>query len=671
MPKVIKTYDFDGGLNSESDARDLKGQVAGAYNVMFDTPGRIRSMGQLEAVPAYTGTSLVLHTAAFKTVAGYGLLSIGVDYPMTTSTPVYSPRNTVIIAHAPSSGNQQVGFLDSSGADVYAFATLGTTPSAKVVYYYVDGALRACDANFGANNSFAWYGHIHRTDYDNVILTGSSTKFERVLHEWHADTWLVGGGLGLAPPTAGLVSISSFAGDAGSSATLIVDADLQRYASLGTPKLFVALTSGLTPNYACHIVSQAASPSTNLNTDNLGTTWDGKSFYISPPAGNGFTLALASPVTSGTWTADALEFASSYVYEGDQESPLFAMNGTFTPTVNKALTIVVSITKEYTERVKGGRIYYRNSGSSDKWKLLADVDLGRGIRKDLTDQFSPDAGTVNATGAWVAPIYTGAAGASSNIYAYASIVAIDPSLVTHESINGFSQDVSTLAIHAKWFALGNTRAWAGNIRTTNAAGTAMYYGDRIMYTPPGKYDTWPPSNYIDIGIDDGDAYTAGQVYADRLLAFKDNKLYIINVAQGADTAWYLESEHYGCGVKFPAATFKCDLGILWVNRNGCYWYDGEQIRNLLEGVVDGKMERVISRSAWTTFVSDTAIIGYDPQRRQIVVLGNANTNTGLVYVFDIATRTWSAGDRFAAPSNAKYTNFAIYDNQLILGEYTA
>jgi hypothetical protein len=242
-------------------------------------------------------------------------------------------------------------------------------------------------------------------------------------------------------------------------------------------------------------------------------------------------------------------------------------------------------------------------------------------------------------------------------------------MVTYESINGVSEDVTTLSIQAKWFATGNTRAWAGSIKTVNAAGDTAYYGDRIMYTPPGKYDTWPPDNYVDVGKNDGHPSTAGQLYADRLLDFRDDKLYIINVAQGADTAWFLESEHDGLGVKIPAATFKCDLGIVWANRNGCYLYDGEQIHRLTEHEENGKMVPTISRSTWASFITDNAIVGYDPQRRQVVVLGNAATNTGLIYVFDMATRTWSAGDRFAIPASGYFTNFAIYDNQLVIGRY--
>jgi hypothetical protein len=281
----------------------------------------------------------------------------------------------------------------------------------------------------------------------------------------------------------------------------------------------------------------------------------------------------------------------------------------------------------------------------------------------------------NTYTAWTTFVRPGSGGAPSNVYGYCRVpfayADFSTQLETYESLTGISQDVTTLSIQAKWFETGNTRAWAGGIKTVNAAGSTVYHGDRIMYTPPGKYDTWPPENYIDVGKQNGKPCKAGRIYADRLLDFREDILYIINVAQGADTAWYLESEHPGLGVKTPGATFACDIGILWANRNGCYWYDGERVNNLLEEVQDGKLVRTLSRSAWKTFVTDNAVVGYDPQRRQVVVLNDASqTQNTTTYIFDMATRTWAYGTRFSRNiGTGSFTNFAIYDNELVIGDY--
>lgn len=40
------------------------------------------------------------------------------------------------------------------------------------------------------------------------------------------------------------------------------------------------------------------------------------------------------------------------------------------------------------------------------------------------------------------------------------------------------------------------------------------------------------------------------------------------------------------GVSHPAATCKTDFGIAWVNKLGCYLYDGQKVHNLLEKKVD-------------------------------------------------------------------------------------
>ena len=46
--------------------------------------------------------------------------------------------------------------------------------------------------------------------------------------------------------------------------------------------------------------------------------------------------------------------------------------------------------------------------------------------------------------------------------------------------------------------------------------------DRIMYTPPNKYETFPRSFFIDVVKGDADEYTALATYGDRLFAFKKN-----------------------------------------------------------------------------------------------------------------------------------------------------
>ena len=79
----------------------------------------------------------------------------------------------------------------------------------------------------------------------------------------------------------------------------------------------------------------------------------------------------------------------------------------------------------------------------------------------------------------------------------------------------------------------------------------------------------------------------------------------------------LESTHKHKGVSNPAAICKTDYGIAWANEHGCYLYDGRKVVDLLE---KGGIQR-IKESVWASFVaSDGVMVGYFPQKRQIIVV---------------------------------------------------
>ena len=83
--------------------------------------------------------------------------------------------------------------------------------------------------------------------------------------------------------------------------------------------------------------------------------------------------------------------------------------------------------------------------------------------------------------------------------------------------------------------------------------------------------TWSPGSYVDI-----------ESFADRLLAFKENSVQIVNVASATDTGWFLVENLKYHGIRHPAASTKTEYGIVWINDGGCYLYDGRRVRNLID-----------------------------------------------------------------------------------------
>ena len=140
-----------------------------------------------------------------------------------------------------------------------------------------------------------------------------------------------------------------------------------------------------------------------------------------------------------------------------------------------------------------------------------------------------------------------------------------------------------------------------------------------------------------------------ETYADRILQFKKTKLQLINISKEIE---FLEDTFMHKGVSHTAATCKTDFGIAWVNRQGCYLYDGQKITNLLEK----QGRQIIKESDWDSFTTDNSIIGYVPKKRQLIVLKDCTaTSDGDIYLLDIVTQSWVKG-------NSKFADAEIQTN---------
>ena len=107
----------------------------------------------------------------------------------------------------------------------------------------------------------------------------------------------------------------------------------------------------------------------------------------------------------------------------------------------------------------------------------------------------------------------------------------------------------------------NRRVFVANIQYTTDGGNLQNFGDKIRYSQINKFQTFPEFNFLDIGVNDGEDFVKLESYADRLLAYKNRTLYIINIGGGSDTQWFLESEHKNMGVDFHEAVVKTDLEL--------------------------------------------------------------------------------------------------------------
>jgi|9_EtaG_2_1085328.scaffolds.fasta_scaffold00040_58 hypothetical protein len=355
-------------------------------------------------------------------------------------------------------------------------------------------------------------------------------------------------------------------------------------------------------------------------------------------------------VTGGGWEAGSYEFCHTVVDLQDNETlPQTPKSDLFAITSGAYFTGVKFRIKDagtWRMNEKGVRVYTRKKDGNGRWILFLDVDYQRGVRKNLFEDYQ-------------------ALSQVDTLYHENSTAfdIVNPSLDTYESINGYSQDEESIDIGTgnatgtaggfKAATVCARRAWVANVKKNGEV-----YDDRIYYSPVNRFATFPDSYYLDIGISDGDSFTALHSLGNRLLAFKQKKLYVINVSSSSDAGWYLEAEYDGMGCIFQNAVSKTPFGVCWVNRNGVYIFDGQSAPKELTLRLDDNL--------WQSGqeLSDALLkpsIAYEPKYKQLYVLQDSamTSNSGVdtedkIFCYDFATQGWTTR---ACVGSADVSNF--------------
>ena len=118
-----------------------------------------------------------------------------------------------------------------------------------------------------------------------------------------------------------------------------------------------------------------------------------------------------------------------------------------------------------------------------------------------------------------------------------------------------------------------------------------------------------------------------------MLAFKQKKLYIINVSSTSDAGWFLEAEYDGMGCRQQESVCKTPFGVCWVNDDGVYVFSGSSAPTELSLFLDD--------ATWRTNQSTkNPAIGYNNKYKQLNVVQDAAADTD-VFVYDFATKGWT------------------------------
>ena len=230
------------------------------------------------------------------------------------------------------------------------------------------------------------------------------------------------------------------------------------------------------------------------------------------------------------------------------------------------------------KRIEGARIYFKKSGDTERF-LLAEISLVDGVKGALDSTFIP----------WdvaAAPVYDLAADivfdAPPEVYTYASLNGYYANEVYVKSPDAASNGAgpAPIPVRYKTVVVGSS----GIVFIGNVKFDGKHMPDSMMFSMPGKPGVFPKFNRFDSPSSDGSPIMALASFRDKILQFKQNGMYVINVSN--PNQFYAEASFRDCGVFNPCQVFTTSFGVIFANKNGCYIYDGQKVTSLTDGKFD-------------------------------------------------------------------------------------
>jgi len=391
----------------------------------------------------------------------------------------------------------------------------------------------------------------------------------------------------------------------------------------------------------------------NFNYGSVASTetavgWAGRIFKAGVSSVNIFNEESnlnVSDFSIGSNTATSAETEESNINEGEA------------PNVDIYVGYNV-INDDYKKELK----YYLKDTESDIWYLQFYIDIEKNKVYSTTSNFSASGINDTANKCFKFSIPRSKMLNFNEIDSYEAETLIPQELA--------EKSIEELVCDYKAAVVANNRLYVGNIRQNS-----IIYPDRMIKSPIGKYNILPSSNFIDVAINDGDEITALEYYKDRILQFKNKKVFAINVSGDFE---FLEDTFDNVGISKPCQVTKTPFGIVWANKQGCFVYDGQKLTNLIEGKLGTEsFQSAITNNYW--YVGDSPNIAYVQKTKKLIITSDSEDwpITARVdgYIYDFTSQAWTfTHKQFAANAqptstlsqSGNYSNFVKDNNGDIL-----
>ena len=411
-----------------------------------------------------------------------------------------------------------------------------------------------------------------------------------------------------------------------------------------------------------------------FDTDGKGIKIRADEAVTTTPAAKKMEIRIETDGT-GTWGgagAEKFAFYATAVYDDDSETLpehqfTFSSGGQKYLSFNQQkLKMTVHATPGAVDaeanyiakfRVKEFNIYWSSEkdGYGEK-NLLATINFKNGLEREDGGE---TLGWVQSSGAGV-KISDG-----SNAFAlFENPIEIN----TFQTRNLYDWKVESIVAKYKTATVTNRRAFIGNVKIGNEI-----FNDLIIYTPTNQFDVFPyPDNIIETTTSDGSAIKALMSTGDRLFEYKDDILYIHNIAGGSPDTWFLEAVHPYLGCSGQNKIIKVNNGLFWINNISAYYFSGdpENIQDLRFFEKDKTSTERIKLSTWQGIVNSNSLVGYDIKSHTAIIKSscNATAKSGNILQYSFENDAWGVGNGKWV-HNRKSSNFINLNDGTLLNAY--